>query len=200
MSYRRAHSLTVLLEQVNRRFPLRDTGSDGWIGDAAHRSRPSDHNPTASGIVLAQDFDEDAKDSPETAGRWLWDRLLASRDPRVAYVIYEGRTVSSYPARGYAAWQVRPYTGPNKHLHHLHLSVSKDPALYDDPRPWALEEDDVALSDEDKKWIERTVERSVQRAVDAAHGAVAARDFWWRRFAVLEDWLRSRRSLQREVK
>lgn len=138
---RRAHALATLLDQVNRQFVGRDTGSDGWIGDAAHRSRPSDHNPNSRGVVCAQDFDEDLRVGDERVGDWLWDRLHGSRDPRIGYVIYEGAMFSSYPARGYGPWEVRPYTGPNGHFHHLHLSVVQDPKLYDDPAYWFVGND-----------------------------------------------------------
>lgn len=155
---RRAKSLQTLLKQVNTLFPLRDTSSDGWIGDSAHASRPSDHNPNQAGVVQAQDFDENDTASTSQVGAWLWDKLRASRDPRIKYVIYEGQTFSSYPARGYPAWAVRPYTGSNKHTQHLHLSVSDDPALYDDGRTWSLgEEEDMPLTDVEIEKIARKV-------------------------------------------
>jgi len=140
---RRARALAQLLAEVNVVYQLRDTSSDGWIGDPAHASRPSDHNPNAAGHVRAQDFDEDHDPGDEQIGPLLWSFLLARRDPRLSYVIYERQMFSSYPTSGHPAWAVRPYTGPNGHLHHLHVSVSDDPALYDDPAPWgfAPEED-----------------------------------------------------------
>jgi hypothetical protein len=136
---RRAYALQQLLSEVNARFPLRDTSTDGWVGDSAHQARPSDHNPNGAGVVCAQDFDEDAKDGPELVGRALWTFLLDRRDRRVGYAIYEGQMVRDYDKPGIPAWTVAPYTGSNGHFGHLHLSVDQDPALYDDPSPWGFD-------------------------------------------------------------
>jgi hypothetical protein len=173
---RRAHSLATLLRQVNERFPGRDKASDGWVGDEAHRVRVSDHNPNAAGVVQAQDFDEHDADGNQIVGRFLWDRLLASRDPRVKYVVYEERMFSSYPTSGYPAWTPRPGKG---HTQHLHLSVVDDARLYDDASTWNLgeEEDDVALSEADWTRIEDLIEQGwqkLERRIADKH--LAARD------------------------
>ncbi|MGB4989147.1 MAG: hypothetical protein WBO10_07930, partial [Pyrinomonadaceae bacterium] len=64
MSWRIAESLKKLREQINAEWPGRDKASDGGIGDAAHASRSSDHNPwvkdsRGQGVVTAIDIDED---------------------------------------------------------------------------------------------------------------------------------------------
>ena len=64
----------TLREQINRRFPKRDKASDGWIGDAKHAQRASDHNPDADGWVHALDIDDDFG-APGDAQR-LADQLL----------------------------------------------------------------------------------------------------------------------------
>ncbi len=46
-----------LREQIDDSFPERSRKSDGWIGDARHSTRKSDHNPDATGCVRAIDID-----------------------------------------------------------------------------------------------------------------------------------------------
>lgn len=113
-----------LREQFDDTYPDRDRRSDGWLGDARHQSRPSDHNPDAEGIVRAIDIDRDIHgvskpDSmPDLADQI---RLCAKRgDKRIAYVIFANRIAS--PRMG---WRWRPYKGSNPHNHHCHISFTK---------------------------------------------------------------------------
>src|SRR6202008_771054 len=66
--------------------------------------------------------------------RALAESLIASRDPRILYVISNAQINSSVKE----PWKWRPYSGTNAHRHHVHISVVPDPNLYDDVRPWAL--------------------------------------------------------------
>ena len=76
-------------------FSSRSRASDGWIGDTRHAARPSDHNPTAEGIVRAIDIDSDLRDH-KSAAYDLADqlRLLARRDKRISYIIFDGKIAS----------------------------------------------------------------------------------------------------------
>lgn len=137
MTWRVAKSLDQLLRQINTKFPNRDKSSDGSIGDAAHAARSSDHNPWFKigeiGIVTARDFTHDpihGFNSQELA-----DRLVASKDERIKYIISNSRIVSG-TGQGKPAWQWRKYTGSNPHNKHVHISVKSDPRLCDDERPW----------------------------------------------------------------
>jgi hypothetical protein len=134
---RRAYSLDTLRAQLDVRFTERDIRSDGWIGDEAHASRKSDHNPNTRGVVQAIDVDEhtDTSERSEAVGVELAEGLRASRDPRIKYVIYERRMFSSYPARGVPPWTWR---NGNGHTQHVHVSVVDDPTLYDDDTPFRL--------------------------------------------------------------
>lgn len=113
-----------LREQIDDSFPDRDRKSDGWIGDAAHASRPSDHNPDPSnGIVRAIDVDKDFDSRPST-GAYLADqiRLCAkSGEKRISYVIYAGKIASAKKS-----WSWRTYDGINRHDHHIHISFTKE--------------------------------------------------------------------------
>ena len=59
MSWKPAAAALTLRKQVDRRWPKRDRGADGIIGDKAHQARPSDHNPNSRGFVDAIDIDAD---------------------------------------------------------------------------------------------------------------------------------------------
>lgn len=134
--YRLAESLKTLRSQVNALFPNRDKTSDGWIGDAKHASRKSDHNPWVKdgkmGIVTALDIDEDLAPNINSIES-IVKSIQASRDPRVKYIIYEGRiTVKGDITK----W--KDYSGVNPHRHHAHISVHSDKRLYDSTAEWSI--------------------------------------------------------------
>jgi len=144
VAWRVADSLQVLRGELKKAYPLRDTESDGTIGDSAHASRNSDHNPyiidsNGIGVVRAYDIDEDldgAKADTGADAAFVAEHLRAlgkAGDRRVRYVIYDGSIASSKQN-----WAWRPYTGPNAHKKHVHLSVSEDPAGYDSIAPWGF--------------------------------------------------------------
>jgi|GEM_PF-5976374 len=143
--WRVARSLQVLLSQVNRIAPHRSHKYDGSIGDAAHQSRESDHNPhvadptgEAKGVVTALDITHDPARGCDC--RRLVSRIVAFRDPRVKYLIFNGKIWRSYVTkRSPAAWKPQEYTGENQHVHHLHVSVVGEPELFDSPLPWRIE-------------------------------------------------------------
>jgi hypothetical protein len=128
MSWRLAKSLETLRAQINTRYPRRDRKSDGTIGDQAHSSRTSDHNPDSKGRVCAFDITRDEANGPDLAK--MIPLLLA--DKRTKYVIYDKR-IYNPSINGGAA---RPYNGANAHKQHLHLSVNQAGA--DDTASWIL--------------------------------------------------------------
>ncbi len=136
MTWRVAKALLKLREQVNARFPTRAKGWDGTIGDEAHASRTSDHNPwvrdNGMGIVTAIDITHDPAHGVDSYR--LADQLAQSRDHRIKYIISNRRICSSEVQ----PWQWRTYTGSNPHDHHVHVSVKPDKRLYDDEAPWEI--------------------------------------------------------------
>lgn len=120
----------TLRNQINSRYPGRDKRSDGWIGDSAHQSRRSDHNPDRNGWVHALDIDENMGKK----GRWRNGRAarkLANQlrlyaksglpgSDRIKYVVYEGKLTSgTYKSKW---WTWRP--GNWGHYYHIHVSFT----------------------------------------------------------------------------
>lgn len=132
MTWRLAKSLETLRAQVNATYLGRSKTSDGAVGDTAHAATKSDHNPDAKGVVRAIDITHDPAHGLNITD--LAEALLASRDPRIKYVICNGRIFSSKQS----PWVWRPYTGVNAHSKHIHVSTVENDALADDTRPWAL--------------------------------------------------------------
>ena len=111
-----------LREQIDDAFPDRDRTSDGWLGDAKHAARVSQHNPDpATGVVRAIDIDSDLRSNKSEAYD-LADqlRLLARSDKRISYIIFNGK-IASWKLN--YAW--RPYKGINPHKKHIHISFTK---------------------------------------------------------------------------
>lgn len=171
MAYRRARALDVYVSEIDAAAPHRSKVSDGWIGDAAHASRDSDHNPwvilAGEGIVRAEDITHDPAggvDCNELATA-LAALIAVGAHPALrsgAYVIWDGR-IFSFDRRD-EGW--RPYTGSNSHTHHCHLSVSLDPAGFDSTLPWGVmnQEDDMPLSPEDLDKIDAIVAKRIAEA------------------------------------
>lgn len=137
MTWRLARSLWLLREQVDDHAPARARTSDGTIGDAAHASRDSDHNPWVKdsdgvGVVTALDLTHDPRGGLDVGA--LAAAIVRSRDPRVKYLIFERQILSSTRQ----PWTWRPYTGLNPHLTHLHVSVHPHARYYHNQARWAM--------------------------------------------------------------
>lgn len=96
---------------INVQWPHRDKSLDGWIGDASHQQRTSDHNPNSRGMVDATDTDKDGIHVPTVIASML---IHASTN----YVIFSQRIMASRDK-----FRPRAYTGTNKHLGHIHRSI-----------------------------------------------------------------------------
>lgn len=176
MTWRVAKSLDKLLSQINHLAPNRSTLSDGAIGDAAHATRDSDHNPWVedgnTGVVTARDFTHDPMTGADMTV--ITEKLRKSKDKRIKYVIWNKRMFSSYSTSTSAAWTWRAYSGTNTHEKHAHVSVQPVKALYDDTRVWAVPE-------RPKKWHLKATKKD--RRVEAVRKTWAAARDWIRKHA-----------------
>lgn len=125
MSWRLANSLTTLRNQINEAYPNRSKVSDGTIGDEAHSSTVSQHNPNSAGVVTAMDITHDPANGVH--GDYLAEALIG--DQRTWYVIWNYRIWED-------GWQ--PYYGENQHSSHVHISVNQDAGSYDNNSKWDL--------------------------------------------------------------
>lgn len=119
-----APSLKVLRNSIDLAFPHRDKSSDGWIGNASHQARESEHNPCWTctgfqhGIVRATDTDIDDNDAGRDLRREILNSVIGHRS--VWYAISNGIIYSRTHN-----WAALKYTGPNDHTHHVHVSIMK---------------------------------------------------------------------------
>ena len=133
MAWSVAPSVKAALEEATRRWPARSKLSDGTIGDPAHSSRVSDHNPGARNLVHAFDLTHDAMHGVDCfqLSNLLYKRVLSGEEKRVKYVIFNKRIFTPSVSK---AW--RPYTGSNPHTKHMHVSIRSTVAAENDLSPW----------------------------------------------------------------
>ena len=136
MAWRTAQSLVRLRGQINQAAPNRSKASDGTIGDAAHASRNSDHNPWVRdgdiGVVTALDITHDPANDCDAER--IVQALVQSRDSRIKYIIWNRHIISSQVQ----PWVWRDYSGQNPHTKHFHLSVKSDKANYASVEVWQI--------------------------------------------------------------
>jgi len=131
---RLANCLVTLRAQIDARWPNRSKSNDGWIGDADHQTRPSDHNPGDDGVVEAIDVTHDPAGGFDS---YVFAELLRNkRDRRIEYVISNGRI---FYAGGAMPWQWQSYSGASPHTAHVHISCQPSASVYDDASAWDIE-------------------------------------------------------------
>lgn len=135
---RPSQAALTLLEGATKHWPDRRRTSDGTCpSEAHHAANPaSDHEPNAAGVSCAVDLSHD----PPCDCATIADAIREARDPRIEYVIFNGRIFSSYPYLGTPAWTWRKASG---HYHHMHISLNE--GHLDDDSPWPGLEDDMPL-------------------------------------------------------
>ena len=181
--------LVSLRGEFNSLAPERDRASDGSIGDEAHASSSSDHNPDETGTtpyedadnineVHAIDVDIDLRKpgwTMQRAVQIIVTRHRQGRDDRLQNVIYN-RVIWS---RSWG-WTAREYTGSNPHDKHAHFSSRYTTHEESSTSPWGLlEEDDMPSADEiaDAVWTRKPWASSAPiSAADGVQQAAKADD------------------------
>ena len=128
---------------INTIAPNRDKSLDGSIGDPAHASGVSGHNPDDTPGTTAErqdldsipevraiDVDKDLR-QPGLTMLKIIQAILGSpaERARLIYIIYNGVIWSA--SNG---WAPRQYNGPNSHSEHAHFSGH--PAADNNGAPW----------------------------------------------------------------
>ena len=110
----------AVLRQATALRPKRKKASDGLLPSAAHvKQNPnSDHN---SGFAV------DVTHDPVNGIDCSFAFIKLQEDPRVKYLIFNGKIWSKEKGN-------HDYTGPNKHPHHLHISIKETAG--NDTSPW----------------------------------------------------------------
>ena len=127
MSWHLAPALDRLRDEVNAKWPNRSKASDGTIGDAAHSSRTSDHNPNSRRSVNAIDVTAKGIDTDELIA-------AAKRHPSVRYIIFNRRIMN----RDIGNFRSRRYSGSNPHTQHVHISLYQSPIAERRTQSWGL--------------------------------------------------------------
>ena len=179
--------LVALRAEFNIAGPRRDKSSDGSIGDTAHASSSSDHNPDETGATPYEDSDRinevhaiDVDDSGPWEPGFDFDdavegiRLRHQRgeDDRLQNIIRNGRIAS----RSWG-WDWRAYTGANAHREHCHFSARYTTEQESDTSPWGLadQEDDMTSKAEFIGWLkDKDVREALAAAVHLTDGVLLA--------------------------
>lgn len=163
-----APSLDNLRDEINSRWPNRDTASDGTIGDADHAASASDHNPNSRGSVNAIDIDKDGVDVNVLMEAY-------KQHPSTHYFIYNRKIYDK--DNGFTP---QDYYGSNPHDKHIHLSIRQSESAEQNQTPWGIEEemDQATFNARMDEWV-----KSRYTAPDNGDPkAVASRNYmraWW---------------------
>lgn len=139
-SYRLCHAGGDLRAEFDRAFPGRSRTSDGWIGDASHSARKSDHNVDwdyRPGIVKAIDVDKDlgsGRDFNAAVERIRAVGASGDRRLRGGYIIWSGKIAGTH-----TDWVWHRYTGENGHYGHAHFSFADAQSGFDARADWPVE-------------------------------------------------------------
>ncbi|MEU7170297.1 hypothetical protein ABZ949_02250 [Micromonospora tulbaghiae] len=161
--WRTVRSLDRLNEQIRAAFPgavppATPAASWGSIADSAH-STTSDHYPHvykalgATAVVCARDFPH--APSLGMDAHKIAEQLRLSRDPRIGYIISNGRITG--PNYG---WKWSAYSGSDPHDTHIHVSTVHTAAA-DSGADWQIGDDDMPLTSDDIEKVATATKQKV---------------------------------------
>lgn len=143
--WRVVKSIPVLTSQLRAACPravppATPLTSWGTIADDAHSSSSSHYPHYIS--VLGSEAVVRAADYPHAPnlgmdGHTITQALVASRDRRIDYIIFDHRIVSGHPVDGVSAWEWRPYNGSDSHTEHFHVNIVAD-RIADSQEAWQI--------------------------------------------------------------
>lgn len=157
--------LKALFDEFDELNPDRDDSSDGSIGDQAHASSSSDHNPDETGNTPREDSDSKNEvhaidvdcTGPwpngmtfDAAVKYIVQRHKDGDDTRLYNVIWNKKIAAES-----SGWNWNTYSGSNSHTQHAHFSAKYDTANENDTSSWGLVDrwgDDVN-KDDFKAWM-----------------------------------------------
>lgn len=168
--------LQNLRRQLDEAFPNRDRTSDGGIGDAAHRTRPSGHNPDDT-KGSKPTWDGDSDNLPEwrafdcdadfrTLGVTAFGvvnhiRRLPNLGTVIRFIISNGKIY--HASNGF---KPEKYDGENQHTGHIHFEGERTNAADNNTTfDFRLEEIPVALTIDDKDWLKAEIQKAVKTLV-----------------------------------
>lgn len=149
---RPAKSLLKLRDELNQVFPVRFTGTDGFLTGYG-QGQITGHNPNQFGHVMAFDISTpaDGEHITEAEGRDLADYLRTQANIKFRYLIHDMSAGAPLPeiAGDFNGWVWGGYVGDN-HSNHIHVSLTDDylwgddcglsPEVYDDESSWGVVE------------------------------------------------------------
>ena len=137
--------------QATQLYPMRSQASDGICASPQHTAQnPTSDHETGEAVDITHDPAHGCDCNV------LVTRVIARRDPRIKYVIWNRTIWRSYDKPGLPAWTPQRYTGSNPHTKHAHFSIKRE--ARNDTSPWwtrTQEDQDDMYSDADRDRDER---------------------------------------------
>ncbi|MCY1144529.1 hypothetical protein OWR29_41580 [Actinoplanes sp. Pm04-4] len=167
--------LLRLRTEFDELAPHREKSEEGTIGDENHDST-SDHTPDEQSKHLRHKDADDRNEvhaldidaglrlpgaSMETVVQLLLGRCRSGAEARLRYIIFNRRIWSASDG-----WRQNPYDGKDPHTGHAHFSADYDPQREASTASWHLEDIEVALTNDDKKWLSAEIAKQVRGCVD----------------------------------